>query len=395
MDTDETIVLNGMQPKDDEMKWNHKKKAKDRFLLFCETVLNHERELLSETLNSSSQESISENLAPDGQNNSSIENSTFNTDSDEANAEISKNFTNDNEDGVAGGDSFNSVTCFCGKPFAGRPMIECSSCLTWLHMSCVKVKRKNIPEFYYCDSCKNNGALLSPSSNVIGNSASSGEEATTITPVRKNGTISSNSSSSIISSDVILYGNSTYQNNQNNTTKSRKSKSNAAGTPPTTAMKKKASASLMMNSSDNIKNNSTSDSKYLNKKSSTVNGKLKKIRQTTKKMRPVISSTSLAAAASLTALSLNNQISPISQTMTLTANATSSLNNNMLNGNSVGGVNTMGSENINILKSPIATNNNNIYSSNDVIETQTLNENGAINNMDNGTVTNNKRLKLL
>lgn len=37
-----------MQPKDDEMKWNHKKKAKDRFLLFCETVLNHERELLSE-----------------------------------------------------------------------------------------------------------------------------------------------------------------------------------------------------------------------------------------------------------------------------------------------------------------------------------------------------------
>ena len=33
-------------------------------------------------------------------------------------------------------------------------MIECSRCLTWLHMSCVKVKRKNIPEFYYCDRCK-------------------------------------------------------------------------------------------------------------------------------------------------------------------------------------------------------------------------------------------------
>lgn len=37
-----------MHPKDDEMKWNHKKRTKDRFLLFCETVLNHERELLSE-----------------------------------------------------------------------------------------------------------------------------------------------------------------------------------------------------------------------------------------------------------------------------------------------------------------------------------------------------------
>jgi PHD-finger len=33
-------------------------------------------------------------------------------------------------------------------------MIECSGCLTWLHMSCAKVKRKNIPEFYYCESCK-------------------------------------------------------------------------------------------------------------------------------------------------------------------------------------------------------------------------------------------------
>ncbi len=37
-------------------------------------------------------------------------------------------FTAESEDNV---DSFNSVTCYCGKPFAGRPMIECSGCLTW------------------------------------------------------------------------------------------------------------------------------------------------------------------------------------------------------------------------------------------------------------------------
>lgn len=39
---------NGAQAKDDEMKWNHKKRTKDCFLMFCEVVLQHEHELLSE-----------------------------------------------------------------------------------------------------------------------------------------------------------------------------------------------------------------------------------------------------------------------------------------------------------------------------------------------------------
>lgn len=30
------------------MKWNHKKRTKDCFLMFCEVVLQHERELLTE-----------------------------------------------------------------------------------------------------------------------------------------------------------------------------------------------------------------------------------------------------------------------------------------------------------------------------------------------------------
>ncbi|XP_070494286.1 rhoGEF domain-containing protein gxcJ-like isoform X2 [Chironomus tepperi] len=376
MNSEETIVMNGMQPKDDEMKWNHKKRAKNPFLLFCETVLNHERELLSETLNSS-QESLSENQAPEGQNSSSIENSTFNSDSDGANGEISKNYTNDG----GGGDSFNSVTCFCGKPFAGRPMIECSACLTWLHMSCVKVKRKNIPEFYYCDNCKSNG-LLSP--NAIG---SSGEEGT---PIRQqNGTISSNNM------DGILYSSSTHQNNQNNsnnTTNNTINNLTAATKPKKPKTMKKSSASLMMmNSSDNIKNNTNSDSKYLSKKSSNVNGKLKKIRQTTKKVRPAaassnltktISSSSLAAAASLTALSLNNQVSPSQINTTILTNGIATDNSN------------------NLLKSPIATNNNNIYNNGDVIETQSertpiIESNGAATMVENSEKFNNKRLKLL
>lgn len=32
-------------------------------------------------------------------------------------------------------------------------MIECSCCLTWLHLSCAKVKRKNIPEIFICVKC--------------------------------------------------------------------------------------------------------------------------------------------------------------------------------------------------------------------------------------------------
>lgn len=43
-------------------------------------------------------------------------------------------------------DSYDLVTCFCGKPFAGRPMIECSNCLTWIHLTCARIKKSNIPD---------------------------------------------------------------------------------------------------------------------------------------------------------------------------------------------------------------------------------------------------------
>lgn len=266
------------------------------------------------------------------------------------------------------GDSFNSVTCFCGKPFAGRPMIECSGCLTWLHMSCAKVKRKNIPEFYYCDSCKSNG-LLSPTSKMGTSTASSGEEATTPTISRnsQNGTLSSNN---IINDGLFIAQN---QNLSTASVKPRKPK----------LIKKNSSTSLMMSSSDNIKNNA-SDSKYLSKKSSSnTNGKLKKMRQklspTTKKLRQTsptkspkaYGSSSLAAAASLTELSLNHQVSTITNLMI------------------PNGIADSPSENFssNLLKSPIATNNNNIYNN---IETQ-----GIAVDSENGTDKFNKRLKLL
>jgi len=52
-------------------------------------------------------------------------------------------------------ESWNEVTCYCSKPFAGRPMVECSKCLTWLHLKCAGLRRNNIPDTWYCSKCKN------------------------------------------------------------------------------------------------------------------------------------------------------------------------------------------------------------------------------------------------
>lgn len=46
-------------------------------------------------------------------------------------------------------ESFGLVTCFCGKPYAGRSMIECLQCLTWIHLSCARIKKNYIPEVSY------------------------------------------------------------------------------------------------------------------------------------------------------------------------------------------------------------------------------------------------------
>ena len=46
------------------------------------------------------------------------------------------------------------VTCYCGKPFAGRPMVECSKCLTWVHLKCAGLRRTNIPDTWHCKTCK-------------------------------------------------------------------------------------------------------------------------------------------------------------------------------------------------------------------------------------------------
>nr|XP_029529797.1 PHD finger protein 13-like isoform X2 [Oncorhynchus nerka] len=51
-------------------------------------------------------------------------------------------------------DSWDLITCFCLKPFAGRPMIECSECGTWVHLSCAKIRRTHVPEVFICQPCR-------------------------------------------------------------------------------------------------------------------------------------------------------------------------------------------------------------------------------------------------
>ncbi|KAJ8368103.1 hypothetical protein SKAU_G00081310 [Synaphobranchus kaupii] len=51
-------------------------------------------------------------------------------------------------------DSWDLITCFCMKPFAGRPMIECGECGTWVHLSCAKIRRAHVPDVFVCQPCR-------------------------------------------------------------------------------------------------------------------------------------------------------------------------------------------------------------------------------------------------
>lgn len=51
-------------------------------------------------------------------------------------------------------DDIDSITCYCMKPFANRPMIECDECQLWIHLSCAKIRRTNIPKNFVCQPCR-------------------------------------------------------------------------------------------------------------------------------------------------------------------------------------------------------------------------------------------------
>uniref|UniRef100_H3AZI8 Zinc finger PHD-type domain-containing protein n=1 Tax=Latimeria chalumnae TaxID=7897 RepID=H3AZI8_LATCH len=58
---------------------------------------------------------------------------------------------------VSEDDNWDLITCFCKKPFAGRPMILCNECGTWIHLFCAKIRKSNVPEVFICWRCKDSG----------------------------------------------------------------------------------------------------------------------------------------------------------------------------------------------------------------------------------------------
>ncbi|XP_071447660.1 PHD finger protein 13-like isoform X1 [Hetaerina americana] len=154
-------------------------RTSEDFYMFCKFILEYEnydmvkqeelREQSESPISSSGSlvdslksESTSGSLSPDTRKGSEVD--LANTSSQEW-----------NWNGIHFSDeeSYDLITCFCLKPFAGRPMIECSKCLTWIHLSCAKIKKTNIPKVFICNKCKcQNHPVGRPSLQSISDSSS-------------------------------------------------------------------------------------------------------------------------------------------------------------------------------------------------------------------------------
>lgn len=142
-----------------------RRRTAEDFLMFCKIILDHENyeqqrsqdlrlrhssSPLGSTGSSNeswplSKDEYSEMYSPPHHNvNLDIEDEVNNSNSTEEERENSEDAD----------DSWDQVTCYCGKPFAGRPMIECSKCLTWVHLKCAGLRRTNIPDTWHCTKCK-------------------------------------------------------------------------------------------------------------------------------------------------------------------------------------------------------------------------------------------------
>ena len=128
-------------------------RSSENFLMFCKMILDYEN------YDETSREDIlrrRHTSSPLGSTGSGAESSLSSSQEDSVmesptasqlpgtNVLISDEDSDDDDD----------VTCYCKKPYAGRPMIECSSCSVWVHLACAKVKRTAIPDMWYCQLCK-------------------------------------------------------------------------------------------------------------------------------------------------------------------------------------------------------------------------------------------------
>ncbi|EFX77123.1 PHD finger protein 23-like [Daphnia pulex] len=124
-------------------------RTSEDFLLFCKFILEHENYEMQKH-----EELRSKANSPIGSTGS--ESAKSETPSSNSGEERKVSSDSDSDDGDID-DGYNTVTCYCGKPFAGRPMIECSHCLTWIHLSCARIRRTNIPDEFICAKCREKG----------------------------------------------------------------------------------------------------------------------------------------------------------------------------------------------------------------------------------------------
>lgn len=121
-------------------------RSSEDFLMFCKMILDYEnydetREDFLRRRHTSS---------PLGSTGSGGESSLSSFQGDQDSIQSPVNNVISDEDS----DDDDQITCYCKKPYAGRPMIECSSCATWVHLACAKVKRTAIPDVWHCPLCK-------------------------------------------------------------------------------------------------------------------------------------------------------------------------------------------------------------------------------------------------
>jgi len=133
-------------------------RSSEDFLMFCKMILDYENYDDSSSSDDIRLRHTSSPMGSTASVSSSLSSYTDdNTDTAVPGANTGHINTSDEDtvtDDLEDVDDSEEITCYCRKPYGGRPMIECTSCQTWVHLTCARVKRTQIPDIWYCALCK-------------------------------------------------------------------------------------------------------------------------------------------------------------------------------------------------------------------------------------------------